>query len=75
MKSTSFPEIVYEVIELAGRDASLLSSLVIGSGGGVDGNLPTVTPHTGSPRGLVLICGTAYFMPQVRAALGINEPR
>lgn len=73
LRSTSFPEIVHEVIELAGRDAACSSYRLVSPS---DRIREHSTASSGiQPRGLVLICGTAYFMPQVRAALGIQEPR
>jgi hypothetical protein len=80
LRSTSFPEIVHEVIELAARDAALHVYQSVRHDSSASHRTTPAIPSGSAlgaqkPRGLVLICGTAYFMPQVRAALGIQEPR
>jgi hypothetical protein len=31
--------------------------------------------HPSHERSVLIVCGTAYFMPQARAVLGVGEPR
>ena len=33
------------------------------------------TSHPAHERSVLIVCGTAYFMPQARAVLGVVEPR